>query len=71
MVDLPNTYTTSTEHLDQIEEYPLSSNPAKSQSVPRLTFMTVSAESEKSEYETEGGGGTGVRVQNMLRDQLH
>ena len=43
MVDLPVTtggYALSSEHLDQIEEYPLPSS-GKSQSVPRLTLMTI------------------------------
>lgn len=49
MVDLPNNYATSTEHLGDIEEYPLSSNTTKSQSVPRLTLLTISSENDKSE----------------------
>ena len=42
MVDLPMTagYALSSEHLDQIEEYPLPSS-GKSQSVPRLTLMSI------------------------------
>ena len=43
MVDLPVTagyYALSSEHLDQIEEYPLPSS-GKSQSVPRLTLMSI------------------------------
>lgn len=43
MVDLPVTagmYALSSEHLDQIEEYPLPSS-GKSQSVPKLTLMTI------------------------------
>ena len=52
MVDLPMNYATSTEHLGNIEEYPfpLSSNTAKSQSVPRLTLLTISTETDKSEW---------------------
>lgn len=49
MVDLPNNYAASTEHLGDIEEYPLSSNATKSQSVPRLTLLTISSENDKSE----------------------
>ena len=44
MVDLPMTYATSTEYLGDIEEYPLSSNTTKSQSVPRLTLLAISAD---------------------------
>ena len=42
MVDLPMTagFALSSEHLDQIEEYPLPSS-GKSQSVPRLTLMSI------------------------------
>ena len=46
MVDLPVTTATSSEHLDQIDEYPLPKS-GKSQSVPKLTLMTVSAESDR------------------------
>ena len=49
MVDLPMNYATSTEHLDDIEEYPLSSNNSKSRSVPRLTLLTISSDNDKSE----------------------
>ena len=49
MVDLPMKYATSTEYLADIDEYPLSSNSSKSQSVPRLTLLTISSESDKSE----------------------
>lgn len=46
MVDLPMTTAASSEHLDQIDEYPLPKS-GKSQSVPRLTLMTVSSESDR------------------------
>ena len=47
MVDLPvRMHAISSEHLDQIDEYGRPDSN-KSRSVPRLTFMTVSAESEK------------------------
>ena len=48
MVDLPMNYAASSEYLGDIEEYPLSSNSAKSQSVPKLTLLTISTE-DKSE----------------------
>jgi hypothetical protein len=45
MVDLPAmNYAVSTEYLGDIDEYPLSSNTAKSQSVPKLTLLTISTE---------------------------
>ena len=49
MVDLPVTTATSSEHLDQIDEYPLPKS-GKSQSVPKLTLMTVSAESDRGRW---------------------
>lgn len=49
MVDLPITMASSSEHLDQIDEYPSLPKSGKSQSVPRLTLMTVSTESDRSE----------------------
>ena len=48
MVDLPMTYAVSSEYLGDIDEYPLSSNSAKSQSVPKLTLLSISTE-DKSE----------------------
>jgi hypothetical protein len=44
MVDLPMNYATSSECLGDIEEYPLSSNSSKSQSVPKLTLLAISSE---------------------------
>ena len=49
MVDLPMTTAASSEHLDQIDEYPLPKS-GKSQSVPRLTLMTVSSDSERGNH---------------------
>lgn len=47
MVDLPvRLHASSSEHLDQIEEYGRPDSN-KSRSVPRLTFMTVSVESDR------------------------
>ena len=47
MVDLPvRMHAMSSEHLDQIDEYGRPDS-YKSRSVPRLTFMTVSTESDK------------------------
>ncbi len=49
MVDLPvRLHASSSEHLDQIEEYGRPDSN-KSRSVPRLTFMTVSVESDRGE----------------------
>ncbi len=51
MVDLPiRLHASSTEHLDQIDEYGRPDSN-KSRSVPRLTFMTVSVESDRGESE--------------------
>ena len=60
MVDLPAmNYAASTEYLGDIEEYPLSSNSSKSQSVPKLTLLTISTDdkSECSCGETASFGG--------------
>ena len=48
MVDLPMNYAASTEYLADIEEYPLTSHSSKSQSVPKLTLLSISTE-DKSE----------------------
>lgn len=45
MVDLPMTMAISTDQLDQISEGSLPTK--KSQSVPRLTFMTISNEGDR------------------------
>ena len=49
MVELPYTMAASSEHLDQISEYSLPKS-GKSQSVPRLTLMSVSMESDKGTF---------------------
>ncbi len=50
MVDLPVTMANSSEHLDRISEYSLLPRSGKSQSVPRLTLMTVSTENDRSKW---------------------
>lgn len=50
MVDLPVVYNgRSIEHLDQVEEGNLPRSSGKSQSVPRLTLMTVTMDNEKGQ----------------------
>lgn len=51
MVDLPvgGLYNGSREHLDRVEEGNLPRSSGKSQSVPRLTLMTVSMDNEKGQ----------------------
>ena len=57
MVDLPvGDYNGSMEHLDRVEEGNLPHSSVKSQSVPRLTLMSVSTlDGEKGEGGGEGG----------------
>lgn len=50
MVDLPAKMAASSEHLDRISEYSLLPRAGKSQSVPRLTLMSVSTDSDKGKH---------------------